>query len=138
MRKISVLLLMALFLESMSAIGVHGNDGLQSSGNSYAVRYTLIGNLTCSISITGNTAALSARVSAGNSTVTDCEMTLELQERVAFIWITKSSWTQSSHGSSLSMNKQSTANREKTYRLKVTATVYSSSSSESASKTAIP
>ena len=138
MRKLSVLFFMVLFLVAMAATSVHGNDSLQSAGDSYGVRYTLIGNLTCSISITGNTAALSARVSAGSSAVTDCEMTLELQEKVAFIWITRSTWTQSSHSNSLSMNQQTSVSSGKTYRLKVKATVYSASSSESATKTATP
>lgn len=138
MKKISFLLVMVLFLEVMTASAVYADDGLQSAGDSYGVRYTLIGNLTCSISVTGNTAALSARVSAGNSAVTDCEITLELQEKVGLIWITRASWTQSSHSSSLSMNKQYSVTSGKTYRAKAKATVYTASSSESATKTAAP
>ena len=138
MKKISFLLVMVLFLEVMTASAVYADDGLQSAGDSYGVRYTLIGNLTCSISVTGNTAALSARVSAGNSAVTDCEIMLELQEKVGLIWITRASWTQSSHSSSLSMNKQYSVTSGKTYRAKAKATVYTASSSESATKTAAP
>ena len=138
MKKISFLLVMILFLEVMTASAVYADDGLQSAGDSYGVRYTLIGNLTCSISVTGNTAALSARVSAGNSAVTDCEITLELQEKVGLIWITRASWTQSSHSSSLSMNKQYSVTSGKTYRAKAKATVYTTSSSETATKTATP
>ena len=138
MKKISFLLVMILFLEAMTAGAVYAGDGLQSAGDSYGVRYTLIGNLTSSISVTGNTAALSARVSAGNSAVTDCEITLELQEKVGLIWITRASWTQSSHSSSLSMNKQYSVTSGKTYRAKAKATVYTASSSETATKTATP
>lgn len=65
---------------------------------------------------------------------TDCEITLELQEKVGFIWITRASWTQSS----LSLNKQYSVTSGKTYRAKAKATVYTASSSETATKTAAP
>jgi hypothetical protein len=69
---------------------------------------------------------------------TDCEITLELQEKVGFIWITRASWIQSSPSSSLSLNKQYSVTSGKTYRAKAKATVYTASSSESATKTATP
>lgn len=140
MRKIATLLLVTILL-----FGVTSEAEVEVSASAQEVsskvdssRLSLINVFNCDIVISGGTAYLSAELEAYNSAVTECEIELELQEKVGIFWITRASWTESSHSNSLSMNKNYPITSGKTYRAKAKATAYTVNNSESVSKTVAP
>ncbi len=131
MKKISVMLLIVFFIGIMSANGTYAGDGKQYTAGGNDAKYALIGEFSCKLTISGTTAYPSAKLEA-NSSVDDCEIELMIQEKVGFLWITRASWTLSSHSNHLSISRQYTVSSGKTYRAKAKATVYSANDSESA------
>ena len=97
--------------------------------------YSDIGTARCSISVSGGTANVSAIVSSSTSDTTSCAISLEIQEKFGFIWITKETWTESAAGGYLAINESYSVTSGKTYRAKARVTVYTASGSESATVT---
>lgn len=111
-----------------SVLGIHMDE-------EYGLMYVDISKINCSVGINGDTATVNAMVRGKASTVTSCSMTIELQEKVGFLWITKSTWSVNENGHELSIRRNCKVTSGKTYRAKATAIIYTSSGSESASTT---
>ena len=85
--------------------------------------------------ISGDTATAMASVRGRTSTVKRCSITIELQEKVGLLWVTRSTWSVSENGIELSVSRNCKVKSGKTYRVKAKSTVYTTTGSESASAT---
>ena len=106
-----------------------------SAGNVVTPMYTDTSKISCDLSINENTALVVASVRGKASTVKSCSLKVELQEKVGFLWITKSTWNVSESGNELCITRSCKVISGKTYRAKTTSTVYTASGSENASQT---
>ena len=138
MRKVAVLFLVTILFFNFSSEAQVSAGNQENDKNNSSIKFSLISVFNCNIVISGGTAYLSADVEAYNSSVTDCKIELELQEKVGIFWITRASWTESSNSNSMSMDKNYPITSGKTYRAKAKTTVYTASNSESATKTVSP
>jgi hypothetical protein len=96
--------------------------------------YSYIHSIDCRVKIRNGSAIITA-LSYGFQSVTRIEMTVEIQEKFALFWITKSTWNESVNSDSLQMVKNYVVTSGKTYRAKVKVTVYTASGSETATVT---
>ena len=118
---VMVLAVLVIFSASIST-DAHVEEGIYEEP--IIEGYENINRFSCDLRISNGTAYVTARTEGLSSTVTSCSITLSIQEKVGFIWVTKDTWTGTSSGSSLRMNETYSVTSGKTYRAKATATVY--------------
>ena len=91
-----------------------------------------IGDSNCSLDISGRTAYLSAWVEGYPGEATKCKVRAELQEKSGtYAWTTVDFWTDQQNGTWAEVDETAAVTSGKTYRVKVTVTVWAGSQSES-------
>ncbi len=86
----------------------------------------------CILDISGRTAYINAWVSGQTSVATKCKIRAELQEKAsAYAWTLVDSWTDQQNGDWAEVDETASVTPGKTYRVKVTVTVWAGSQSES-------
>ena len=112
---------------SLSFNAYANNENLNDE--SVPERYSIISDYSANLSISGITATCNAKLRASSSASLSIKM--ELQKKKSGVYETIKTWSTSSTGTSLSINKTRAINALATYRLKVTfkagsetATVY--------------
>lgn len=85
--------------------------------------------------ISGGKAIMYAVVSGNSTKATKCEVTIELQEKGLVRWNTVESWTSTETGRRAELDVSLAVTAGKSYRMVMTATVWSGSDSETQTMT---
>lgn len=94
-------------------------------------RMTYIKDADCTLTINGNSASVYAYVNGYANTATNCEVTVELQERsLLFFWDTVETWSVEEAGQHATISQTASVTSSTTYRAVATVTVWSGSQSE--------
>lgn len=101
---------------SLSFNAYANNENLNDE--SVPERYSIISDYSANLSISGITATCTAKLRASSSASLSIKM--ELQKKKSGVYETIKTWSTSSTGTSLSINKTRAINVLATYRLKVT------------------
>ena len=124
---ICIILATIISICSLSFNAYANNENLNDE--SVPERYSIISDYSANLSISGITATCTAKLRASSSASLSIKM--ELQKKKSGVYETIKTWSTSSTGTSLSINKTRAINVLATYRLKVTfkaggetATVY--------------
>lgn len=115
----------AILITLGSSVYAFADDIDTSSEDEIVNRYVYINSTYCNLSISGLTASCTSRVTAKSSKALSIKM--ELQKKSSGVYSTISTWNASKTGTTLSLSKTKTINPLSTYRLKVTFTAGSES-----------
>ena len=123
-RFLPLLMILVVLLGCTTVVPVYATERESIYKEPILERYTYINRFICDLRIVNGTANVSVFLDSTNSSVPSITARITLQEKNGSTWVTKRSWTETSTGNSLYMNKTYNVTSGKTYRAIATATVY--------------
>lgn len=127
--------LLIAFCLTACLLYVSASDADVPAGEDPPIDLQYISQASCSLSISGGSATASSFVKGYSGTTTQCSITLKLQKKVLFWWVTVETWEKTTQSYQTSLSGSCTITSGQTYRAVANITAWSGSSSESVTKT---